>query len=71
MLNVGLNQTVMVFEGDYGTVQQPGKPRDIMIAARLARLLHRTVIALKNHHSLVETDIEHQMCIRDRDVSQL
>ena len=33
MLNVGLNQTVMVFEGDYGTVQKPGKPRDIMIAA--------------------------------------
>lgn len=33
MLNVGLNQTVMVFEGNYGTVQQPGKPRDIMIAA--------------------------------------
>ena len=23
----------MVFEGDYGTVQQPGKPRDIMLAA--------------------------------------
>ncbi len=33
MLNVGLNQTVMVFEGDYGTVQQAGKPREIMIAA--------------------------------------
>ena len=33
MLNVGINQTVMVFEGDYGTVQRPGKPRDIMIAA--------------------------------------
>lgn len=33
MLNVGLNQTVMVFEGDYGTVQKPGRPRDIMIAA--------------------------------------
>lgn len=33
MLNVGLNQTVMVFEGDYATVQAPGKPRDIMIAA--------------------------------------
>ena len=33
MLNVGINQTVMVFEGDYGTVQKPGKPRDIMIAA--------------------------------------
>ena len=33
MLNVGINQTVMVFEGNYGTVQRPGKPRDIMIAA--------------------------------------
>lgn len=33
MLNVGLNQTVMVFEGDYSTVQCPGKPRDTMIAA--------------------------------------
>ena len=33
MLNVGLNQTVMVFEGDYSTVQVPGKPRDTMIAA--------------------------------------
>ena len=33
MLNVGLNQTVMVFEGDYGTVQKLGKPREIMIAA--------------------------------------
>ena len=33
MLNVGINQTVMVFEGNYGTIQRPGKPRDIMIAA--------------------------------------
>ena len=33
MLNVGINQTVMVFEGDYGTVQKPGKPREIMLAA--------------------------------------
>lgn len=33
MLNVGLNQSVMVFEGNYGTVQKPGKPRDVMIGA--------------------------------------
>lgn len=33
MLNVGLNQTLMVFEGDYSMVQRPGEPRDMMIAA--------------------------------------
>lgn len=33
MLNVGINQAVMVFEGDYGTVQKPGKPREVMLAA--------------------------------------
>ena len=33
MLNVGVNQAVMVFEGDYGTVQRPGKARDVMIGA--------------------------------------
>ena len=33
MLNVGLNQTIMVFERDYSMVQRPGEPRDKMIAA--------------------------------------
>ena len=33
MLNVGLNQAVMVFEGDYGTVQRPGRPREVMLGA--------------------------------------
>lgn len=33
MLNVGVNQVVMVFEGTYKTVQEPGKQRDMMIAA--------------------------------------
>ena len=33
MLNVGLNQVIMVYEGDYGTVQRPGEPREKMIAA--------------------------------------
>lgn len=33
MLNVGLNQACMVFECDYGGVQQPGKPRETMLGA--------------------------------------
>ena len=33
MLNVGVNQVVMVFEGNYGTIQVPGRPREMMIAA--------------------------------------
>ena len=33
MLNVGINQAVMVFEGDYGTVQRPGRPREVMLGA--------------------------------------
>ena len=33
MLNVGVNQVVMVREGNYGTIQRPGPARDQMIAA--------------------------------------
>lgn len=33
MLNVGVNQVVMVSEGTYRTVQQPGKERDLMRSA--------------------------------------
>ena len=33
LLNTGINQTVTVFESDYGCVQKPGKPRDVMLAA--------------------------------------
>lgn len=33
MLNVGVNQTVMVCEGTYGTIQVPGAPRERMISA--------------------------------------
>lgn len=33
MLNVGVNQVVMVTEGTYGTIQKPGKERDMMLAA--------------------------------------
>lgn len=33
MLNVGVNQTVMIYEGTYDTVQQPGEARELMKAA--------------------------------------
>ena len=33
MLNVGVNQVVMVHEGNYGTIQRPGPAREQMIAA--------------------------------------
>ena len=33
MLNVGVNQAVMVFEGTYETVQREGRPREVMIGA--------------------------------------
>jgi len=33
MLNVGVNQTVAVYKGNYGTVQQEGEARNTMIAA--------------------------------------
>lgn len=43
MLNVGVNQAVMVFEGTYETVQREGRAREVMIGAmreaqQLARL---------------------------------
>lgn len=33
MLNVGVNQTVAVYAGDYGVIQRPGAARDTMVAA--------------------------------------
>lgn len=33
MLNVGVNQVVSVFGENFGSVQKPGKPRELMIAA--------------------------------------
>ena len=53
MLNVGVNQVVAVYEGNYRTVQQPGAARDLMIAAM------REVIGLaeKEGIGLQEADI--------------
>ena len=54
MLNVGVNQVVMVFEGSYGTIQAPGKPREMMIAAM------REVLELSSYEGvkLTEDDLD-------------
>lgn len=53
MLNVGVNQTVAVYEGNYGTVQKEGSAREKMIAAM------REVIRLSELEgvSLTEEDL--------------
>lgn len=55
MLNVGINQTVAVFEGDYGQVQREGPEREMMIAAM------REVITLsqKEDVNLTESDLNY------------
>lgn len=53
MLNVGVNQVVMVCEGTYGTIQVPGKPREMMIAAM------REVLELSRYEGvrIIEDDL--------------
>lgn len=53
MLNVGVNQTVMVKEGNYGTVQKPGEARDMMVAA----MREAMTIARKEMVSVTEQDL--------------
>ena len=50
MLTVGVNQVVMVREGNYGTVQVPGEAREQMIAAM------REVIALSGLEGVAVTE---------------
>ncbi|NLW45586.1 MAG: ketopantoate reductase family protein [Syntrophomonadaceae bacterium] len=50
MLNVGVNQTVAVYEGTYGTIQREGEVRETMIAAM------REVMALAPHEGVILTE---------------
>lgn len=61
MLNVGVNQVVMVFEGTYATVQAPGPARDMMRDAM------REVITLANASGvgLTEADLEGYFALMD------
>ncbi len=61
MLNVGVNQTVAVFEGDYGDIQKQGAARDTMIAAM------REVIVLSKAENvnLSQADLDYWLGILD------
>ncbi len=61
MCNVGVNQVVAVYEGDYGDVQREGEPRETMISAM------KEVMALseKEGISLTEEDLEYWLKIID------
>lgn len=61
MLNTGINQVVMVYEGTYATVQQPGEARDKMIATM------REVMQVANAEGidLNEDDVQNWLQVAD------
>lgn len=61
MLNVGVNQTVMVAEGTYGTVQKPGRERDTMIAA----MAEVVALAQKAGIRMTREDLQSYMDLTD------
>lgn len=61
MLNVGVNQVVMVNGGNYGTVQVPGKPRDMMKEA----MREVIKIAEKENISVTVEDLENYVALID------
>lgn len=61
MLNVGVNQAVAVFQGDYGTIQKPGRPREVMIAA----MREVMTLAPYEHVTLTEDDLSYWLGVLD------
>jgi 2-dehydropantoate 2-reductase len=61
MLNVGVNQTVALYEGNYNTIQTPGKERNTMIAAM------REVMELSKYENveITEKDLDYWLNILD------
>lgn len=61
MMNVGLNQSMMVYETNYGGMQQDGEPRDMMLAAM------KEVVELSRHENilLTEEDIRSALALLD------
>ena len=61
LCNTGCNQVVMVYEGNYGTIQRPGEARDRMIAAM------REVVQVANAEgvALSEADVNAWVAILD------
>ena len=61
MLNVGINQAVMVFEGDYGTVQRPGRPREVMLGA----MREAQQIAAKEGYPIPDEEFDEWVALAD------
>jgi len=61
MLNVGVNQVVMIYEGTYGTIQQPGEARELMKAAMREVMM----LAEKENIKLTEKDLEDYLSLVD------
>ena len=61
MLNVGVNQSVMIHEGTYETVQQPGIARDIMQAAMKEVIL----VAQKENIPITQADFDEYVALVD------
>lgn len=61
MLNVGVNQVVMIYEGTYETIQEEGEPRDMMMAAM------REVIGLakRENINIGQDDFNHYLSLLD------
>ena len=55
MLNVGVNQTVAVYDSNYGEIQKDGPARDMMIAA----MREVAILAEKEGITLTEDDISY------------
>jgi len=61
MLNVGLNQACMVFECDYGGVQQPGRPREVMLGA----MREAQKMAALEGYAISETEFDEWVALLD------
>lgn len=61
MLNVGVNQSVMIHEGTYETVQKPGIARDIMQAAMKEVML----VAQKENIPITQADFDEYVALVD------
>jgi len=59
MLNVGVNQTVAVYESNYGEIQKNGQARDTMISA----MREVMVLSEKNGINLTEDDLNYWLKI--------
>lgn len=61
MLNVGVNQSVMIYKGTYGTVQKPGKARDLMQSA----MKEVIQVAQKENVPITQADFDEYVTLVD------